>query len=1694
MANRLKALTVRLIIAIAGLGALGAFFVFEQPSQVEAQHIGPGGALAIKRGNKDLRGYVRVIDGDTLDVTIDGQRVPVGLIGVRTPQGNTDCGVEAADRLRQLVKGGVHLEEDTTLGIDGRLRRMYRAVALDGRNIADDLVRNGFAKTDGKGEKKRDLAQAETNASSAATGCIWKDGLPKDLRDPSFAPPDPKDQQGLIGASSLGDTFGMVGSALGENLLAAADVLQPQPVEAQAGVLPTSFTQDTLLNSGLTEPSNLAFLPDGRILIADKHGVVRVYKNGALLPTPFIDISDRVNDYFDHGLIGIAVDPNFATNNYVYLLYTFENDINQYSAGKTGRLARYTASGDTASVASEFVVLGHWVGPSCEGFPMGYDCLPSDNLSHSVGTMQFASDGSMYVTSGDGASYSVVDPLALRAQNLDSLGGKILHIDPATGNGFAANPFYNGDVTANRSKVWDYGLRNPFRFALRPTTNVPYIGQVGWNTWEDIYVGKPGKNFGWPCYEGNFVQDGYSAYAQCQSLYSAGTRTAPMLSYAHYGGSTAVAAGFFYTGSNFPATYQNRFFYADYGHGWINTLQVDASDNLVPNSVQTFMTEPNATSPVGMKQGPDGYLYYVTIVPGQLRRIRYIDPNSPPTVQIGANATNGALPLTVNFSSAGTSDPNGRPISYAWTFGDGGTSTAANPSHTYTTAGTFTAKLTVTNNVPASNSAQIDITAGSSLPTAHITTPSSSLLYKVGDTINFSGNATDWNGTPIPASGLSWTIIAHHCPQGSCHTHFLETIGGAASGSVVVPDHGDDVYLELQLTATNAAGLSDVDSVSVNPQLVTLTFDSVPTGMNVVYDGQGGTTPRTQQTVINSQHTLFSASPQANGQAAFASWSDGGAQQHNITAPATNTTYSPTFNVTPSTARSLSLNGSGYAETLITPGLNVLGDWTLESWFKDQAGTSYNHGDTYIAIKGDTNASGEAPYLMGISWNNLFVGTRTGYVTSMVTYNLTNAGTSWNAWHHAAATYQASTRTLTLYLDGVQVAQGVQPSFTTTGNGLSFQIGRNGTTGAAWTGKLDDVRVWNVRRSAAQIAANMGNEYIGAPSGLIGNWRFNEASGTSSADFAGQATANLSSTGATFSTDVHGAPQPTATPTNTPTPGPPTATPTPTATTGPVSCPCTIWPSSAAPVNGSQADGSAIELGVKFQPDRNGFITGVRFWKSGMNTGTHVGNLWSSTGTLLGTATFTGESASGWQQVNFSSPVAVTANTTYVASYHTNTGFYAADQNALASTVGNAPVRALGSAASGGNGVYMYGATSAFPTNTWNATNYWVDVVFNTSVAPTATPTNTPIPTNTPTPGPPTATPTPTNTPPPAACPCTIWPATSAPVNASQNDPSAIELGVKFQSDRAGYITGVRFYKSSGNTGTHVGTLWSSTGTQLATATFSGETASGWQQVNFSVPVAVTADTTYVASYHTNTGFYAADQSSFASNVGSAPVRALASAGNGGNGVYQYGGGGFPTSSFNGTNYWVDVVFNTTAIIPTNTPTPTPLPTSTPQTCPCSVFSASSVPGTVANPDGSAVELGMKFIPTVNGRVTGVRFYKASTNTGTHTAHLWSSTGTSLATATFSGETASGWQQVNFATPVNVTAGTTYVVSYHTNTGNYSSDQSYFVNTIDRNPLRVPSSATSGGNGVYMYGAASAFPTNTYNASNYWVDVVYVTP
>ncbi len=415
-----------------------------------------------------------------------------------------------------------------------------------------------------------------------------------------------------------------------------------------------------------------------------------------------------------------------------------------------------------------------------------------------------------------------------------------------------------------------------------------------------------------------------------------------------------------------------------------------------------------------------------------------------------------------------------------------------------------------------------------------------------------------------------------------------------------------------------------------------------------------------------------------------------------------------------------------------------------------------------------------------------------------------------------------------------------------------------------------------------------------------------------------------------------------------------------------------LFSSSNTPASLTDPDNVQVNLGVKFIASGNGTITGIKYYKGANDTGTHTGTLWSSTGTALATTTFANETTSGWQYATFSSPVAITAGTTYVASFHSN-GHYTSTSGYFSTSYSNGPLTAPAS----GNGVYAYGNANLFPTSTYGATNYWVDVTFSPAGA---APNQSPIANNDSgysltqnavlsisaasllandtdpdgdalsitgvsggvhgTAAFNASTNTVTFTPdtgytgaaafdytisdgrggtstasaalavnPPSATTYSLFSASSTPALVSVNDPSPVELGVKFQASSNGDITGIRFYKGAANIGTHVADLWSTTGTLLATATFTNETASGWQQVNFSNPVSITAGTTYIASYHTS-GNYAADPNFFANSLTNGPLTAPSSSSSGGNGVYAYGSNSlFPSNTYNSTSYGVDVLF-----------------------------------------------------------------------------------------------------------------------------------------------------------------------------------------
>jgi glucose/arabinose dehydrogenase len=418
--------------------------------------------------------------------------------------------------------------------------------------------------------------------------------------------------------------------------------------------------------TGLDKPTAFDWTPDGRyMLVAQKSGVVRVVDNGTLRSTPLIDLSSQVNNTGDRGLLGIAIHPNFASNPYVYLLYTYdppETKGRSDLAGPDGkgnrpsRLVRLTVNPSTmvANPASLVVLVGTnstWaytsrpdlnstgdvtIAPS--GIANGTtitapasqievgtqdndpkragiqnqnirDYLATDSLSHSIGAVQFGSDGYLYLSNGDGTSYNFADPRAVRVQDIDNLSGKVLRIDPITGNGVASNPYYEAnDPDSNRSKVFYSGVRNAFRFTFDPVTKLPVVGDVGWNTWEEINTGTAGSNFGWPYLEGkNRTGGGYQSLSQAINFYNNGNRNNsgdkaavfPILSRSHGAPdrATAIMVGDFYN--------SNTLMFGDVVGGTLYAATLDASRKIT--NVQIF--DSNIKYVVDMEMGPDRRLY-----------------------------------------------------------------------------------------------------------------------------------------------------------------------------------------------------------------------------------------------------------------------------------------------------------------------------------------------------------------------------------------------------------------------------------------------------------------------------------------------------------------------------------------------------------------------------------------------------------------------------------------------------------------------------------------------------------------------------------------------------------------------------------------------------------------------------------------------------------------------------------------------------------------------------------------------------------------------------------------------------------------------------------------------------------------------------------------------------------------------------
>jgi glucose/arabinose dehydrogenase len=484
----------------------------------------------------------------------------------------------------------------------------------------------------------------------------------------------------------------------------AALVMQAGPSPAGASTLPSGF-RDSVVLSGLTNPTVLQFAPDGRIFVGQKNGVIKVFQSLTdTNPVTFADLSGEVDDYWDRGLLGLALPANFPASPYVYVLYTYDapiggtaptwNDGCPTPPGPTtdgcvvsARVSRLQISGNVMT-GTEQMLVNDW----CQQFP-----------SHSIGTLLFGRDGYLYAGGGDGASFNNVDygqygatyagdqanPCgdppgaagtalsppgaeggALRSQSVRrtdgpaTLDGAIIRINPDTGQGLPDNPFA-ASADPNARRIVAYGLRQPFRMTMRPGTSDLWLGDVGWNTSEEIDrlsnpTASPVKNFGWPCYEGRAKQPTFEALNLdiCNTVYGSAAAVAPYFEYEQGTSvvrgdgcptrSSAISGDAFYpaTGGNYPAKYRGALFFADWAHGCIWAMLKGANGLPDPTDVEGFVTGAvGASTPVDLEIGPGGDLFYVDVGGGTIRRVSFNAGNHPPVAAVEATPTTGDLPL-----------------------------------------------------------------------------------------------------------------------------------------------------------------------------------------------------------------------------------------------------------------------------------------------------------------------------------------------------------------------------------------------------------------------------------------------------------------------------------------------------------------------------------------------------------------------------------------------------------------------------------------------------------------------------------------------------------------------------------------------------------------------------------------------------------------------------------------------------------------------------------------------------------------------------------------------------------------------------------------------------------------------------------------------------------------------------------------
>jgi glucose/arabinose dehydrogenase len=622
----------------------------------------------------------------------------------------------------------------------------------------------------------------------------------------------------------------------------------------------------------------MAFAPDGRLFVCQQSGQLRVIKNGVLLNEPFLTVT--TDNTGERGLLGVAFDPEFSTNGFVYIYYT------ALTSPRHNLVSRFTAAGDVAVPGSEQVIFR-------------LDDLSSATI-HNGGAMHFGLDGKLYVAVGENGSPQ-------NAQLLDNVFGKVLRLN-RDGTIPSDNPFAL-TTTGNARAIWALGLRNPFTFDVQPNSGRIFINDVGEDNWEEINDGIAGANYGWPRSEGPQVEPG---------------QTAPLFSYPHGIGpqsGCAVTGGTFYNPTivQFPTAFVGKYFFADFCSGWIGSFDPATA------TVESFAG--GLSLPVDLKAAPDGSLYYLERGSDSVNQIVFTG-SSAPFITVQPTSSRVSIGETATFTVEAV---GGEPLLYQWrrngadiigatsnsltlpnvAFADDGAKFEVVVSNTFGTTTSVVALLNVTNN---------------QAPVGSITLPTENTFYTAGDTIAYSGVATDAEDGVLPPSAFTWQVDFHH----NTHAHpFIPPTTGASGGSFEIPVIGEksaNVWYRIRLKVTDSGGRSHESFRDILPRVSVVTLATKPAGLQVALDGQPELTPTSFTGVAGIIRNISTAPLQTlNGTTyEFVGWSDGGELSHNISTPQSDQTLKALFTLASGSAGSeLKFSSATYEATESDPFVEV---------------------------------------------------------------------------------------------------------------------------------------------------------------------------------------------------------------------------------------------------------------------------------------------------------------------------------------------------------------------------------------------------------------------------------------------------------------------------------------------------------------------------------------------------------------------------------------------------------------------------------------------------------------------------------------------------------------------------------------------------------------------------------------------------